>query len=179
MFNKIKKAVKSVAQKIKTKVQMVKATVEMAKIQLTARATMAVAGTAAESYVDTGVKILIAVVIGALTAEGDVDEQALRQLLSAAAGMLAATFHRAFDVCRDPLQAYATLARHGVGRILSSGHASTAMEGRTLLAQLVAHSNATRGPVILVGGGVRPHNIEELIHTTAATEYHSACLDWN
>ena len=70
MFNKIKKAVKSVAQKIKAKAQMVKATVEMAKIQLTARATMAVAGTAAESYVDTGVKILIAVVIGALLLAG-------------------------------------------------------------------------------------------------------------
>ena len=70
MFNKIKKVVKSVAQKIKAKAQMVKATVEMAKIQLTARATMAVAGTAAESYVDTGVKILIAVVIGALLLAG-------------------------------------------------------------------------------------------------------------
>lgn len=70
MFNKIKKAVKSVAQKIKAKAQMVKATVEMAKSQLTARATMAVAGTAAESYVDTGVKILIAVVIGALLLAG-------------------------------------------------------------------------------------------------------------
>ena len=70
MFNKIKKVVKSVAQKIKATAQMVKATVEMAKIQLTARATMAVAGTAAESYVDTGVKILIAVVIGALLLAG-------------------------------------------------------------------------------------------------------------
>ena len=70
MFNKIKKVVKSVAQKIKAKAQMVKATVEMAKIQLTARATMAVAGTAAESYVDTGVKILIAGVIGALLLAG-------------------------------------------------------------------------------------------------------------
>ena len=70
MFRMIKKAVKSVAQKIKAKVQVVKATVEMAKVQLTARATMAVAGTAAESYVDTGVKILIAVVIGALLLAG-------------------------------------------------------------------------------------------------------------
>ena len=70
MFNKIKKAVKSVAQKVKAKVQMVKTATEMAKVQLTARATMAVAGTAAESYVDTGVKILIAVVIGALLLAG-------------------------------------------------------------------------------------------------------------
>ncbi len=70
MFNKIKKAVKSVAQKVKANVQMVETATEMAKFQLTARATMAVAGTAAESYVDTGVKILIAVVIGALLLAG-------------------------------------------------------------------------------------------------------------
>lgn len=70
MFSKIKKAVKNIPQKIKAKVQMVKAAVQMMKVQLTARATMAVAGTAAESYVDTGVKILIAVVIGALLLAG-------------------------------------------------------------------------------------------------------------
>ena len=70
MLDKIKKGVKSVVQRIKAKVQMVKAAGKMAKVQLTARATAVVAGTAAESYVDTGVKILIAVVIGALLLAG-------------------------------------------------------------------------------------------------------------
>ncbi len=77
MISKIKKLGKLIAKPFVKGVNMVKATVqaikaraEMAKIQLTARATMAVAGTAAESYVDTGVKILIAVVIGALLLAG-------------------------------------------------------------------------------------------------------------
>lgn len=77
MISKIKKLGKLIAKPFVKAVNMVKATVqaikaraEMAKIQLTARATMAVAGTAAESYVDTGVKILIAVVIGALLLAG-------------------------------------------------------------------------------------------------------------
>lgn len=119
-----------------------------------------------------------AVVVGALTAEGDVDRKAMKRLLAAADG-LPVTFHRAFDVCCDPLQTYEALARLGVSRILTSGCAPTAMEGHALLAQLVQRSTATHGPVVLVGGGVRPHNIHELMRTTAATEYHSACLDWD
>ncbi len=70
MFAKIKNAVKSTGQKIKAKIQMVKAAAQMTKVQLTASAMRVVAGTAAESYVDTGVKILIAVVIGALLLAG-------------------------------------------------------------------------------------------------------------
>ena len=119
-----------------------------------------------------------AVVIGALTSDGDVDRVAMTRLLAAAAG-LPVTFHRAFDVCRDPLQTYDDLAQLGVSRILTSGHAPSAMEGHALLAQLVRRSENTLGPVVLVGGGVRPHNIGELIRSTAAAEFHSACLDWS
>ena len=77
MLRKIKKLGKKIAKPfvklvnaVKATVQAIKARVQMAKVQLTARVTMAVAGTAAESYVDTGVKILIAVVIGALLMAG-------------------------------------------------------------------------------------------------------------
>ena len=77
MISKIKKLGKLIAKPfvkavnmVKVTVQAIKARAQMAKVQLTARATMAVAGTAAESYVDTGVKILIAVVIGALLLAG-------------------------------------------------------------------------------------------------------------
>ena len=77
MLRKFKKLGKMIAKPVvkivnwvKATVQAIKARVQMVTVQLTARATMAVAGTAAESYVDTGVKILIAVVIGALLLAG-------------------------------------------------------------------------------------------------------------
>ena len=59
MFEKVKKFVKNVAEKIKNAVSAVEANV-------TAAAHTALAGTRAEAYVDSGVKIIIAVVIGAL-----------------------------------------------------------------------------------------------------------------
>ena len=44
------------------------------------------------------------VVIGALTPEGDIDMDACRRMMSEA-GDLNVTFHRAFDLCRDPEKA--------------------------------------------------------------------------
>mgnify|MGYP000408724153 CR=1 FL=1 len=44
------------------------------------------------------------VVFGCLTAEGDVDIPLMEQLMKASQGM-SVTFHRAFDVCRNPQKA--------------------------------------------------------------------------
>lgn len=115
-----------------------------------------------------------AVVIGALTPLGDIDEPAVRRMMGVWDPARPVTFHRAFDVCRVPRQAYATLRHLGIQRILTSGHAPAAMEGRPLLRELVA----AEGPVILVGGGVRPHNIDTLAADIQATEFHSAYLQW-
>lgn len=63
MFNKIKSMATGVANKVKTAFCAKKA-------QATAMAHQVLDGTTAEAYVDTGVKILIAVVIGALLLGG-------------------------------------------------------------------------------------------------------------
>ena len=74
MFGKIMKGAKRALQKfvqpVVNLVNAIKARVQMAKVQMTASAMRVVECTAAESYVDTGVKILIAVVIGALLLAG-------------------------------------------------------------------------------------------------------------
>lgn len=59
-------------------------------------------------------------VTGLLDEDGNIDLPRMRQVMSAAQG-LAVTFHRAFDMCRDPLQAFETLGELGVARILTSG----------------------------------------------------------
>jgi copper homeostasis protein len=69
------------------------------------------------------------VVIGALAANGDVDIATTRALLDAARPMQV-TFHRAFDFARDQDVATEALLNLGVDRVLTSGGAPSALEGR-------------------------------------------------
>ena len=109
------------------------------------------------------------VVIGALTDQGEVDQHAV-MLLCEAAGDMAVTFHRAFDVCVDPVQALETLIDLGVSRILTSGQRETAWLGRELIAGL--RRQAEGRIVIMAGGGVDESNAAELVRETGVAELH-------
>lgn len=108
-------------------------------------------------------------VTGVLDEEGSIDMLRMAQIMAAAQGM-AVTFHRAFDMCRDPLQAQAQLAELGVARILTSGQAQSAQAGLSLITELKRHS-AT--PIIMAGAGVRPGNLEAFI-AAGVEELHSS-----
>jgi copper homeostasis protein len=73
------------------------------------------------------------VVFGCLTKEGDVDVPLLNKLV-AASKPLSVTFHRAFDVCRDPFEALEQIITAGCDRILTSGQQQDAVKGIPLLA---------------------------------------------
>ncbi|WP_274628588.1 copper homeostasis protein CutC [Arvimicrobium flavum] len=111
------------------------------------------------------------VVIGCLAADGTVDEPRMRALVEAA-GPLAVTCHRAFDMTRDPIEALEALVRCGVGRVLTSGQRDTAMEGADLLAELVRRA---AGRIAIMGcGGLRPENVAQLLERTGLPEIHFA-----
>lgn len=111
------------------------------------------------------------VVIGCLTPDGDIDESLLERLM-AAARPLSVTFHRAFDVCRDPRASLELLIRHGVDRVLTSGQEATAVQGIPLLRELV--SQADGRIVIMPGCGVRADNIARIESETGAREFHTS-----
>ena len=111
------------------------------------------------------------VVIGALTAEGDIDTTICRRLIAAADGM-SITFHRAFDMCRDAKKALKDLIALGCHRVLTSGQASTALEGIALLKELVEQANGRI--IIMPGCGVNSTNAGEIIKATGATEIHAS-----
>ncbi|MBP1665087.1 MAG: cutC, partial [Bacteroidetes bacterium] len=76
------------------------------------------------------------VVIGCLTPDGDVDIIRNRELIDAAKGM-SVTFHRAFDMCRNPLESLEKIIELGCDRILTSGQQPKAEQGIDLLKQLI------------------------------------------
>src|SRR5579864_3335422 len=72
------------------------------------------------------------VVIGLLTAAGEIDAARTRELV-ALARPLSVTFHRAFDVAADPFRAIETLIGLGVDCVLTSGQEATVLEGLPLI----------------------------------------------
>lgn len=112
-----------------------------------------------------------AVVIGALDSRGDVDMPLMRRLCDAASG-LSVTFHRAFDVCADPLAAFEDVLALGCDRLLTSGHESDAFKGRFFIAELV--ERAAGRIIVMPGCGVRRSNIARIAADTGAVEFHAS-----
>ncbi|WP_293931102.1 copper homeostasis protein CutC [Iodobacter sp.] len=111
------------------------------------------------------------VVIGILTADGDVDIARCKALVELATPMQV-TFHRAFDVARDPFKALEDVIATGCKRLLSSGQAATATAGAALLKEL--QQVAGERLVVMPGAGVRSNNIAELVATTGCVEFHTS-----
>lgn len=112
-----------------------------------------------------------AVVIGALDSRGDVDMPLMRRLCDAASGM-SVTFHRAFDVCADPIAAFEDVLALGCDRLLTSGHESDAFKGRFFIAELV--ERAAGRIIVMPGCGVRRSNIARIAADTGAVEFHAS-----
>jgi copper homeostasis protein len=112
------------------------------------------------------------VVVGALCTDGSLDLELTRRLVEAARP-IAVTFHRAFDVCRDPAQALEELIALGVDRVLTSGQAATAADGSATIARLVRQ--AAGRIEILAGGGVNEENAAALFAATGVREIHARC----
>lgn len=111
------------------------------------------------------------VVLGALDGEGNVDLPRCRAMIASAKG-LGATFHRAIDVCRDPLQALEQIIGLGFERVLSSGARARASDGAVLLRDMV--QRAGDRIIVMPGAGVDAGNIRQLRDLTGAREFHAS-----
>ena len=118
----------------------------------------------------TGIIGVAGIVTGALTSDYSVDVEQTRALVKAAAG-LPVTFHRAFDSARNKADALEQLIDLGVTRVLTSGGAATALEGVDVIRTLV--DQARDRITIIAGGGIREHNVSDVIARTGAREVHT------
>jgi copper homeostasis protein len=114
------------------------------------------------------------VVIGLLTVDGAVDARRTGELI-ARARPLSVTFHRAFDMTADPVEALETLIGLGVDRVLTSGQEATVLEGLPLVADLVRRT-ADR-IVVMPGGGITARNVARIVEVARPREIHFAALE--
>jgi len=142
------------------------------------------------------------IVIGCLTAGGDVDVPATERLVQTvesynlAAELMRSdlchaandshffpgpskrvsiTFHRAFDVCKRPFDALEQIIALGCDRILTSGQGATVVEGSDMLREL--RKRAAGRIIILPGGGVTPQNAGRILAMTGCTEIHASASE--
>ncbi|MEE6261621.1 copper homeostasis protein CutC [Plantactinospora sonchi] len=113
--------------------------------------------------------LAVGVVVGAVTAEGDLDLPVLGRLVEAA-GPLPVTVHKAFDEVGDQHAALEAVIAIGADAVLTSGAAPSALAGAQRLAAL--RQQAGDRLRVIVGGGVRAHNVREVLALTGAREVH-------
>ena len=114
------------------------------------------------------------VVIGALTADGEVDAARMAHLIAMASPMRVG-FHRAFDELRDQHEALELLVSLQVDHILTSGGAATAMDGAERIKQLVERAGDRVG--IIAGGSITKDNAAELVSRTGVRTIHGRAFD--
>lgn len=111
------------------------------------------------------------VVLGALRPDGKVDMDISRELVSVARTYgLSVTFHRAIDETADIFEALEDVLSLGVDRVLTSGGAATAWDGRETIRRMVRQADGRA--VILPGSGITQDNAAALAAYTGATELH-------
>ncbi|MDY6875813.1 MAG: copper homeostasis protein CutC [Chloroflexota bacterium] len=110
-------------------------------------------------------------VFGLLTEDGSVDMERMGTLVEIARP-LSVTFHRAFDMARDPYEVLENLIRLEVDRILTSGQEISALEGLDLITNLV--KKAGDRIIVMPGGGISERNIKKIVEQSGAEEVHVA-----
>src|SRR5581483_11271598 len=109
------------------------------------------------------------IVFGILRPDGTIDVercQRMRRII----GARQAVFHRAFDVTPDPFKALDQLVELGVTRVLTSGQEDSAPEGCALIKRLMDYAGDQIE--ILPGGGIKPHNLQQVVTATGCKQVH-------
>ncbi|MCL1893844.1 MAG: copper homeostasis protein CutC [Holophagaceae bacterium] len=114
------------------------------------------------------------IVVGILMPDGSIDVKRTSHLVKLARP-LPVTFHRAFDMAKDPFKALEEIISMGCERILTSGQESSSLEGTDLLAELIVRAGDRI--IIMPGGGIRERNIKKIRDLTGAKEFHFSAFE--
>ena len=101
-------------------------------------------------------------VIGCLTPNGDLDQDAMKPLIEAADGA-GLTLHRCIDVSRNPIQTYLDAKALGIDTVLTSGAKSNCLAGLEIIGKLLDLRDQQDGPEVLIGAGVKAPVIDAIL----------------
>ncbi|MDR1056621.1 MAG: copper homeostasis protein CutC [Prevotellaceae bacterium] len=111
------------------------------------------------------------IVTGLLKANSTVDIERTSILVEMAYPM-DVTFHRAFDMVKNPLDALEDIIKVGCRRILTSGGHNKAFDGKQNIAALARWAAGRIS--IMAGSGVNAGNVKQLIGETGISEVHTS-----
>ena len=114
-------------------------------------------------------------VLGCLKPDGNVDYEKCARLIEQC-GDLPVTFHRAFDMAKDPWEALETIKTLGVNRLLTSGQKNKAIDGAAFLSEL--REQAGEKLKIMAGGGIHEDNVTKLAQKTGITAFHATLSEF-
>lgn len=109
------------------------------------------------------------IVTGILMPGGNIDIDRTAKLFEFAYPM-STTFHRAFDMCGDPVQGLEDVIATGALRLLTSGFKNKARDGIELIRQLIIQAGERIS--IMPGGGIDETNAALIVTATKAKEIH-------
>lgn len=98
-------------------------------------------------------------VIGALTDEGHLDRDALKQLIFSAKDRKI-TLNRCFDVSVDLMESFFIAQELSVDTILTSGGSISCVQGMSMLKRLINKRQKSTDPIIMIGAGVNAEAVK-------------------
>lgn len=109
------------------------------------------------------------VVFGVLKPDGCIDNEICSQLINLSYPMKT-TFHRAFDMVKDPISSLKDLISNGFDVLLTSGLQNKAEQGCEMIAKLI--HMADNKIDIMPGSGINEDNILDIATITKAKNFH-------
>ncbi len=110
------------------------------------------------------------IVLGLLDQHRKIDDNRIQKLVEEAYP-LEVTFHKAIDDTSDLINAVKDLKKiEGITRVLSSGGAATALEGVTILNEMIDH--ADNQIIVIAAGKVTKENLNKVANKIHTHEFH-------
>lgn len=122
----------------------------------------------------TEAKLADGFVLGALKSDGTVDVDACNKLLYATQAY-PVTFHRAFDLTANAVQALDAIIDLGFDRVLTSGQSKNAKCGLDVINMLIERSN--KRIIVIATAGIDDKNVEFILRKVKVREVHTSASE--